>query len=250
MQWVKAFYEKQQAWTSLYTGEITDHHRQNVCKVQWLAGPPPLTLLELGAGGGQFARAAADRGYEVTAIELIDASFQHMKSLAKGIKRGRLTALQKDFYRIELPHTFDVVCYWDGFGLGKDGDQQRLLKRIYQWLEPHGCALIDVYTPWYWTQAAGHKTLLGSNIARCSDFDAMGCRMIDYWWPIDDPSQKVTQSLRCYSPADLRLLLQGTGLALEEVTPGGAYDAKAQIYDEQAPLSQAMSYVAKIRKIS
>ncbi|MFN5457566.1 MAG: hypothetical protein ACK5BX_41150, partial [Bradyrhizobium sp.] len=33
-------------------------------------------------------------------------------------------------YTIELAGRFDVVCYWDGFGIGSDADHRRLLRRI------------------------------------------------------------------------------------------------------------------------
>ncbi|GAB7051292.1 hypothetical protein [Catenuloplanes indicus] len=35
------------------------------------------------------------------------------------------------------------------------------------------------------------------------------------------PDRKVTQRLRCYSPADLALLLEGTGLRLDGILLGG-----------------------------
>jgi len=72
--------------------------------------------------------------------------------------------------------------------------------------------------------------------------------MLDTWWPGDDESQAVTQSLRCYSPADLRLLLQHTGLTLQSLEPGGAVDYDKHEWHPQVPLEQAMSYVAKLIK--
>ena len=77
-------------------------------------------------------------------------------------------------------------------------------------------------------------------------FDADGCRLTDTWWPADDPSAAVTQSLRCYSPADLRLLLQGTGLRLDDLEPGGAVVDGAFV--AQVPLGHAMNYCATLRR--
>ena len=48
------------------------------------------------------------------------------------------------------------------------------------------------------------------------------------------------RSLRCYSPADLRLLLEDTGLRLREVRPGGHWDPDARVYTPQVPLARAM----------
>lgn len=66
--------------------------------------------------------------------------------------------------------------------------------------------------------------------------------MLDTYVPPGE--EAFTQSLRWYSPADLRLLLSGTGLGLAEVWPGGSYDPEAGVYRAEAPLHECMSYVA------
>ncbi|MCA9876472.1 MAG: hypothetical protein KC442_01775 [Thermomicrobiales bacterium] len=116
------------------------------------------------------------------------------------------------------------------------------------WLAPTGKALIEVYTPWYWAQAAGRTMALAGAVRRY-DFDAHGSRMLDTWQRADDAERTLTQSLRCYAPADLAMLLDGTGLRLVEVTPGGSYDAATNHYAPVAPLAKAMSYVATLEPI-
>jgi hypothetical protein len=74
-------------------------------------------------------------------------------------------------------------------------------------------------------------------VRRC-DFDARGCRQLDRWWPPDAEDQAVTQPLRCYSPADLALLLEGTGRHLAPVEVGCAVDYGAQQYAGRVPLGQ------------
>jgi hypothetical protein len=144
-----------------------------------------------------------------------------------------------------LPETFDVICYWDGFGIGSDDDQVTLLKRVADWLKPDGSALIDVYTPWYWAHTVGKSWVLG-DARREYGFDAVGCRMIDSWWPVNDESQKVTQSLRCYSPADLTLITNMAGLTIQDIEPGGALNYDTWEFTEHVPLHQAFSYVAHV----
>jgi len=56
----------------------------------------------------------------------------------------------------------------------------------------------------------------------------------------------MTQSLRCYSPADLRLLLTGTGLTIQRIEPGGAVDYAAKMYKHHVPLEQAMQYLVTL----
>ncbi len=153
-----------------------------------------------------------------------------------------------DFYAVSVPGPFDVVCYWDGFGVGSDADQRRLLARIASWLGRDGCALIDIYTPWYWARMTGRQWAVGTALRR-HDFDADGCRMLDRWWPVGEEQRAVTQSLRCYAPADLRLVLEGTGLRLTVVEPGGAVDDNTGRYQKRVPLATAMMYRAKLVRL-
>tara|TARA_B100000315_G_scaffold240344_1_gene260034 strand:- start:891 stop:1352 length:462 start_codon:yes stop_codon:yes gene_type:complete len=150
-----------------------------------------------------------------------------------------MDVVQADFYTIEFPDLFDVVCYFDGFGIGSDTDQRRLLKRITSWLRPNGCALIDIYSPF--AKRSGKVIEDFDGLSRTS-FDPQDCRMLNSIWPKDgDESQAVTQSLRCYSVPDLELLLEGTGLCLKTVEPYASAD-----HDIVVPMADAMLYLAKL----
>ena len=249
MEWVETFYRRQDEWSGIYSGKMTDEHRRKVAAIAQFAGPGSKRVLELGAGGGQCAAAAAEMGHTVTAIELVPSAAAHARSLAGALPQYALEVLEGDFYSVMLDDQYDVICYWDGFGVGSDADQRRLLNRVASWLAPGGCALIDINTPWYWAAVAGRSWQVGGAMRRYG-FDADGCRMLDRWWPIDDETQAVTQSLRCYAPADLRLLLEGTGLALRDIVPGGAIDFAQNRYQERVPLGQAMQYLAVLRLAS
>jgi hypothetical protein len=74
---------------------------------------------------------------------------------------------------VELSEQFDVVCYWDGFGVGTGQEMHR-----------------DTYVRRY-------------------DFGAQNCRMLDRWWPPHKEHEAVTQSLRCYSPAQIGCCVKG-----------------------------------------
>ena len=78
-------------------------------------------------------------------------------------------------------------------------------------------------------------------------FDAAGSRMLDTWWAADDPARTVTQSLRCYSPADLRSLLHASGVSLAGVEPRGCFDPESREFREECELDQAMQYIAYLR---
>jgi SAM-dependent methyltransferase len=239
VQWAQAFYRAQEQWAGVYTGPVRPFHEERAAGLLQLAQPGS-RVLELGCGGGQFAAAAARLGYQVTAVDFVPELVAATRRLAEDCAPGSILVVDGDFLEVELDGAFEVVCYWDGFGTGADSDQRRLLARVESWLTPGGVALIEVLTPWYWASHAGASTSLG-DVRRTYSFDADGCRMVDTW---SRGGQERTQSLRCYSPQDLRLLLEGGGLRLASVTPGGAVeDGK---YVDHCPLERAMAYVARL----
>jgi hypothetical protein len=67
--------------------------------------------------------------------------------------------------------------------------------------------------------------------------------MTERMWRAGHEADAVTQSLRCYAPADLRLLLEGTDLDLVEIEP-----YTDQWYGEPAALGDAMVYLAKVAR--
>lgn len=247
MDWSLEFYTKQNQWSGVYEESIHDGHRQKAGWIEEMHGPGRKRILELGAGGGQVAAAMAALGHAVVAVEQVPMLCQHAQKLAAEVTTGKLSVVQGDFYTVMLEGAFDVVCYYDGFGIGSDQEQRQLLTRVGEWLVPTGYALIEIYTPWYAASVDGRGWQVGGAERRYS-FDADGCRWNDNWWPIDQPEQTVQQSLRCYSPTDLRLLLEPTGLRLEQVKPGGTVDWEAGKWLPNVPLERAMSYLAVLRR--
>ncbi|NPA31074.1 MAG: methyltransferase domain-containing protein, partial [Chloroflexi bacterium] len=192
----------------------------------------------------QDAVALAALGCEVVAVEREPLLASHIRALAESGPALPLTVVEDDFYQVSLPAaSFDAVVYWDGFGIGTDADQRRLLRRVRRWLKPEGWVFLEVYTPWHAARSAGHSMRVGEAV-RTYAFDPEGCRWLDEW---RRGEERVVQSLRCYSPADLRLLLEGTGLAWVGLEPGGRMDYITGRYEPQAPLAQAMSYTAILR---
>jgi len=249
MKWVKDFYDKQFIWsTTQYDFDLNHLIEEHVDKVEHFSDHPITRILELGGGNGRFAVTAARRGYDVTVIELAPSCVENIYKLAEKHKIGsNLRIIQGDFYQVDLEEQFDIVCYWDGFGIGEDTDQQLLLKRISDWLQPNGVALIDIYTPWYWAKVAGQEIEFG-NIVRRYDFDANGCRMLDTWWRKEHEGDQITQSLRCYSPVDFKLLMKDIDLNLVHCEPGGEMNYESGQYTEQVELGKAMTFMAKLKK--
>ena len=241
MHWSDTFYARQAAEAGVNTADIHLSSHTLAARVTAHLGGPS-RLLELGSGGGQFAVAASLLGHDVTAIERVPLLVSHGRSLALNYQ-VHPDIQQQDFFTVNLPDAhYGAVCCWDTFGIGEDDDQRHLLTRIAGWLSPKGRVYLDIFTPWYWAQAAGNAPQL-PGFTRDYGFDADGCRMLDTYVP-DDGSESFTQSLRCYSPADLRLLLEGTGLQLADLWTGGSYDVQAGRWMPEVALGRAMSYTA------
>jgi hypothetical protein len=189
--------------------------------------------------------ALAHAGRDVVTIELQPMLAEHIAELARSVEGGSLRSLTGDFYSVDPGGPFDVVAYFDGFGIGSDEDQRRLLRRVGDWLTSEGCGLIDVLTPWYFIKTSGDEEEFpeGSGVHYREVFDAEGNRMTEQMWRAADEADVVTQSLRCYSPADLRLLLERTDLELAGIEP-----YVDQWYGEPAAIEDAIVYLAKLAR--
>lgn len=227
MDWVKNFYSRTGQWWGPANNTIDERDRRRAEMARSIVGAESGTMLELGAGYGATAAAAAEAGFAVTAVEIsdrVDYAREH----------DRVRLIKADFYDVQLDRKFDVVCYWNGFGIGSDADQRRLLRRIStEWLGPGGHALIDISSPFVWAGWNGDTESRDPDpdhgysyaVRELTEFDPVQCRAIDSWWEAGSPEDVITQTLRCYTPADLLLLLEGTGLRLEYVhLDGGRID--------------------------
>ena len=240
------FYRLQNQWSKIYYRDISQGDLDRVLWMNRLTGMRSVRILELGAGGGQFSVTACQLKHKVTAVEIEPDFVDHTRNLSKHRNPENLTIINADFNNVELEGVFDLICYWDGFGMGSDSEQRLLLKKISSWLTPDGSVFLEIFTPWFWaSQAAGVKFPIGDAM-REYGFDASNCALTDTWWLKENPLIKTTQQLRCYSPADLSLLLEGSGLTILENFPGGFVDYATGTYIPEVPLHQAMSYITRL----
>lgn len=241
--WVEPFYSFQSRWVGL--GPASDDDIARLEAIHRHAGSGPHRILELGCGGGQAAFLAATVGHDVTGIELAPERAANAQALAAMARS--MAVIAGSFYEVELDGAFDLVLYWDGFGVGEDDDQRLLLRRVRDWLAPHGSALIDVYSPWFAAASVGREMEF-EGARRRYEFEPEGNRWLDTWWPEGAPEQAVTQSLRCYAPADFRLLLEGTGLELRGVDPGGGPDGLGG-WTQKTTLGRCFSWQATLGRL-
>ena len=249
MSWVQDFYQKQAKWSMAYSGNVQAANREKAALLQEFVGSKPQSILELGAGGGQNAVAVAELGHEVVAVEIVPDLVQHIQQLSAKHTELNIKVIEADFNQVTFENQFDAICYWDGFGIGTDGEQRHLLQRMKRWLKKDGYALIDIFTPWHAAKSAGYQQKIG-NAHRRYDFNADQCRWLDYWWEEGQVDQQISQSLRCYSPADLRLLLAGSGLELMYIRPGGMMDYETNKFTPKASLQHAMWFLAVLKRVA
>lgn len=219
--WIVPFY----GFRSLRMGPsgVMENHRERAASIDRLCGPGKKRVLDLGAGAGGTAAAIADLGHDVVAIELEPVRAGFARDLAAEPRPGRMTVLQESYFDVALDGQFDVVGHWDSFGMGSDADQRRLLRLVArEWLAPGGRLLLDVFNPFWWAARHGevdqHEWC---GMTERHEYDPVAMRFIDTWWIDGDEASAQAQIVRCYSPADFTLLLEGTGLAIQCMEAGG-----------------------------
>jgi SAM-dependent methyltransferase len=233
--WVKEFYTQAGVWWG-EDPQALGEHVERVKTIERLCGLGTKRILDLGAGSGRTAAAMADFGHHVVGVELNPTDAAYARELFKTPRRGSLIFLEADFYTVELEGQFDVVTCWQAFGIGSDADQRRLIRRIAQeWLSPDGYVMMDVYHSFGPARDHGKEWRLAplpgvpgsvERIERCR-YDPVHSRWIDEWQPVTRPENTLAQTLRCYTPPDVLLLLDGTGLNLKTIeTEGVAIDVE------------------------
>ncbi|WP_238600634.1 class I SAM-dependent methyltransferase [Metasolibacillus meyeri] len=224
----------------------TAYFEREAQKITEQVGRPFETVLELGAGMGNIANQLSLLGKEVTTIELVKELTEHAQKHCD----EKITIICGDFYTINIGQQFDLLLYLDGFGVGNDEDQLRLLKRIYNWLSDDGYALIDIYEPNYWRDVYKEEMRPSEDtkIIRQYSFDEESSRLLDTWWHMDAKNNKYTQSLACYTAEEIYDMCQQANLEIVAYYPNGAMNYKTWAYYDIAPLHHCISYRIKIRK--
>ncbi|AIE86922.1 class I SAM-dependent methyltransferase [Fimbriimonas ginsengisoli] len=233
-EWAKAYYT---TGGSFWSGEENaESGRKRAQTIARLAGPDRRAVLEIQSGHGGAALATAQAGYDVTALDFAPIQSENARRLVNQAAPGRLTVVAEDQHTVDLGQRFDVVACWDGFGIGDDEDNLRLLHRIANdWLAPGGIAILDIFCPLPWAAAHGRDQTLDRNHSthayrqnRRMWFDPITAVAQDEWCPLSDEDGRrledlrITQFIRCYFPADFVRLASSAGLQTSLMEIDGA----------------------------
>ena len=103
-------------------------------------------LLDLGCGPGIYAELFAERGFDVTGIDISGRSIDYAKENTVK-KRSNIKYYQKSYLEMEYSEEFDIITliYCD-FGVLNPEERKILLKKIYKALKPGGMLIFDVFS--------------------------------------------------------------------------------------------------------
>jgi SAM-dependent methyltransferase len=150
-----------------------DHQRLSLLK-PW--APPPVRLLDIGAGGGRFVLAARAAGYEARGIEPSRRGADAAAQAGAPVDRAGIEDAELE------PGELDVISVWHV--LEHLADPGGALSRAASWLRPGGWLLVGV-----------------------PDLDSLQARLGgEHWYHLDVPRHRVH-----FTPRGLEALLRARG---------------------------------------
>lgn len=108
----------------------------------------PRTAVDLACGTGAVALLLAQRGLQVTAVDMSEQMLCVAAQKAQGLERPPVFIRQK-LQELCLPRAVDLgVCALDSIDyITSPADCRKAIRRIYKALNPGGCFIFDVNTP-------------------------------------------------------------------------------------------------------
>lgn len=217
--WYASFCRKQREDVARYHDPVSPSRLR---RVRYRMRKPVLRVLELSAGDGETTAEFARAGHKVTSLELCPERAAKAREtlssegLEADVRDGGLSGS-------DLGRDFDAVMLWSGFGFNSDAYQRELLRRIgNEWLrDERSRAFVTVFDPAWWLKQTPSTGLLQHSFSTESTYVQETSRYVMVWRdPGESDPPKMTRGLRCYSVADLRLLLEGTGLRIHAIDAG------------------------------
>jgi len=236
--WPIAFFDDD--YLKLYSGRLTAERTQAEAAFieSQLAPAPGARVLDLACGTGRHAIEMARRGYRVTGFDFSDRYL----ALAAAAARDAGAAIEwvcGDMRELAFERAFDAVySYFTSFGYYSDEDNERVLGRIAQALQPGGRFLIDVADrDWMlthpqqrgWTQREDGALVMEENT-----LDLVTSRVTNRQILIEPGAgSRVTKQyeLRVYTCAELSALMRRAGLVPERALggpDGAAYSSESR----------------------
>jgi SAM-dependent methyltransferase len=213
------WYEDEAFWRDnyevMFSREAFGRAAEDIDRLLALSGNDPRRVLDLGCGPGRHTIPLAQKGLEVTGVDL--SSFL----LDKARENARAVHVTPEFIRSDMrsfvrPNAFDAVLnLYTSFGYFENRyDDERVLTNIFESLRPGGTAVIDVIGK----ELQGRR---GDRIINLSDGSTCVQRIqvVDEWttlkseWFIirGDSARRYQFNHRLYSGFELRTAMEAAG---------------------------------------
>jgi SAM-dependent methyltransferase len=182
-------------------------------------------VLDLGCGSATLAVELAERGYDVTGLDLFIAN-AHRRARLRNVT---LTLIEQDMATLEASESFDAVINWDISGVGTfpmDEENLDVVRRVSRALVPNGQFLLQTYhLPWIARRGGVEGLGFDPSSRRC--FGSVTRKLADghqKTWPL---------SFRAFSVEEWRVMLGGAGL---EITGMWSDFSRAALNDDSRML--------------
>lgn len=111
-------------------------------------GLRPRTAVDLACGTGSVALLLAQRGLQVTGVDMSEEMLCVASQKAQDLENRPLFVCQK-LQQLQLPRGVDLaVCALDSMDyITEPSDCEEAIRRVYKALNPGGCFIFDVNTP-------------------------------------------------------------------------------------------------------
>ncbi len=187
--------------------------------------PAGARVLDLACGKGRHARYLAEKGFDVTGLDISAGSI----SFARQFEHERLAFYQHDMRQAFRVNYFDaVVNFFTSFGYFQDDrDHVLTLKNVWKNLRPGGLLLIDYFNSDWVRLHLVHqeqkevdgipfdirKSIRGGHVHKSIEFVTGGRRFV------------YRERVRLFSLTDFESLLRASGMQLR--TAFGSYELEA-----------------------
>ncbi len=235
MNWWSRYYDDNYLNIFSYTEQSAETEVEGI--VRMLNLTPPSRILDLCCGFGRHSLILAERGYDVTGLDISKAFLDYASSKAdqRGIK---LKLEQRDMRDIEHDNEFDaVINIFTAFGFF-DNEQEdlKVLESVVQALKPEGKFVIDTLNRDYVIHSGQYQTWKqrnGSTVLEERFFDFFKSRLeiSHHLIDIEKGDRKLESSFRLYTLTEMLDMFDKAGLMLTDVY--GNFDGS--LYSGQSP---------------
>jgi len=183
-------------------------------------------ILDVGCGAGRHAIGLAKRGYRVTGFDLSRALLAEARKAARR-ERVKATFVQGDMRRLRFTTPFDAaISMFTSFGyFDRPEEDRQVLRGIARALRPRGKFLMELFNRDSLVATLPHQTWqardAGTVVLEDATFDLLRGRFETRQVIIDRKgTREFTASVRAYTLAELKEMLDSVGLLVHRVLGG------------------------------